>query len=171
MKQNVPLIRNVNYPAFFLQLVVIAAIIGGFAWLFWAVLGIWSTLLGLAVLLIYVKGVQWVFMRYHRAGMKLMQAGKYDEALVPLQHALEFYNEHPQLDRLRHVLLVSASAFSFREVALMNIAYCFGQMGDKEKMVKHYERLAIEYPNNVTAQNTLRFIETIQSQPENIDQH
>jgi tetratricopeptide (TPR) repeat protein len=162
MKQQVPLVRNINYPVFFLQLLLVTATIVGFVWLFWPEWGTGS-LVGLIVLVVYVKGMQWYLMRYHQAALKLIRAGKFDEALVPLQKALEFYTEHPGLDRWRHVLMATASRFSLREVAMMNIAYCFGQIGDKEKMIKHYERLASEYPDNMAAQNTLRFIDTLQS--------
>lgn len=171
MKRNVPMLQNVNYPVFLLQLLVIAALVGGFSLLFWDALEYIAIFLIAAVLVIYIKAMQQYLMRYARAAMRLMRAGKFEEALIPLQQGLEFYNEHPQLDRLRHVMLVTASLYSLRETVLMNIAYCYGQIGDKEKMVKHYERLAREYPENTAAQNTLRFIDTAQSQPENIDQH
>lgn len=162
MKQSVPVVRQVNFLALLLPLmVIVGGSVGVGLWLR-PPLGISAYFIVPLLVLVYVVLAQAILLRHHRNGLRLLRAARPTEALLPLQKALEFYTEHPALDRWRHFLLITASSYSLREVALMNIAYCYSQAGDKEEMIKHYECLLREYPNNVLVQNTLRLIETSQ---------
>ena len=55
---------------------------------------------------------------------------------------------------------MSASAMSYREMALCNIAFCYSQIGKGMKAIEYYQRVLKEFPNSGLAQSALRMIES-----------
>jgi len=56
--------------------------------------------------------------------------------------------------------MMSPSAMSFREMALINIAFAHSQIDNGEKAKHYYQRALDEFPNNGMAIVALRMIES-----------
>ena len=56
--------------------------------------------------------------------------------------------------------MMSASAVSFREMALLNIAFAHSQIGKGEKAKEYYQRTLSEFPSSSMANAALRMIDS-----------
>ena len=97
--------------------------------------------------------------RHHRKGMRLLGQKKYQEAILAFEDSLAFFAKHRWVDSYRAITLMTPSSFSYREMALMNIAHAHGQLDDGESSRAYYEQVVEEYPNNEIAQVALKLIE------------
>lgn len=95
----------------------------------------------------------------HRAGMALFRQERFAEALPHFQRSYEFFTRHRWLDDWRFITLLSSSRISYREMALLNVAYCYGQTGDGERSREYYQRVAQEFPGSRIAEASLRMFE------------
>jgi tetratricopeptide (TPR) repeat protein len=95
----------------------------------------------------------------HRRGIRLSRSGRYYEALQAYDQSLQFFSRHPWIDRFRAITLLSASAMSYREMALCNIAFCRAQLGERTQAKEIYRRVLEEFPDNSLAIVSLRMIE------------
>lgn len=73
-----------------------------------------------------------------------------------------FFRRHAWLDRWRPVIMLSASAISYREMALLNIGFFNAQLGRKAAAKAAYGRLLDEFPESQIGKQTLRMIETFE---------
>jgi len=99
----------------------------------------------------------------HKQGSTLVKEEKYAEAIPFFKDSYEVFSKYSWIDKYRY-FLISNSKMEFREMDLNNIAFCYGQIGDKENSIKYYKRTLDEYPNNSLAKSALKFIETIENE-------
>ena len=137
-----------------LGLVVVAAwAVNGHDWLY-------ALSHGALIYLAYSFGSRALVARSHRAGMRLVKAGRYQDAIPLFRESLAFFDRHPWLDRWRALLLLSGGAYSYRDMAQINQAFCYSQIGDAERAVELYHRVLSEDPTNPLALTALRSVET-----------
>lgn len=94
----------------------------------------------------------------HRRGLSLFKEKQFLEGINSFQESYNFFKKNEYLDKYRYLLLLSSSKISYREMALNNIAFAYGQIGDGKKAKEHYERLLVEFPNNGIAKAALKMI-------------
>lgn len=94
----------------------------------------------------------------HQQGMRLVRAGQFQAAIGHFQASYDFLSGHAWIDRWRCLTLLSASAMSFREMALCNIAFCCSQIGDGRSAKAYYERALREFPGSGLATAALNLI-------------
>lgn len=111
----------------------------------------------LSILLRYVVPLS------HRAGMKLMQDGHYEQAKQQFRESMAFFEKHQWIDKYRYLVLLSSSAMSYREADLNNIAYSDLQLGNIREAKEMYLKLLGEYPENILARNALTLIDNIKA--------
>jgi tetratricopeptide (TPR) repeat protein len=97
-----------------------------------------------------------------RRGMRLLQMEKFAEAIPQFQASYDFFTKHQWIDRWRYVVLLSSSRITFREMALVNMAFCFGQMGDGKMARELYEKTLREFPDSKMASSALRLLNAVQ---------
>ena len=100
-----------------------------------------------------------IFTRNHRRGMRMVRKKRFDEAIPHFEAAYAFMERHPWIDRWRSLVLLSISGMSYREMALCNVAFCYGQQGKVREATAIYEHVHREYPDNgiaISALNMLR---------------
>ena len=119
-------------------------------------------LFGMAIVCLYPCLAAQVLARHLMRGNRLLQKGKYEEAIGQFEKAYAFFTKYEWLDLYRGLFMLSVSAQSHREMALNNIAFCYGQMGQGERMKACYEQLRREYPHNICAATTLKMIEAVE---------
>jgi tetratricopeptide (TPR) repeat protein len=95
----------------------------------------------------------------HRFGMALVKRNEFREAIPYFQKSYAYFSKHAWLDKFRFITLLSSSRMSYREMALNNIAFCYGQLGDEEKAKEYYSRTLTEFPGNELAKAALNMLD------------
>lgn len=123
----------------------------------------WSEafLVGAGLYLVYSFGSRAVLAREHKAGMRLTKRGRFAEAIPHYERSLDFFERHPSIDRWRAVTMLSSGRLTYREMALVNIAFCYSQVGEGERAEAYYRRTLADYPDNVIARTALRLMESV----------
>jgi len=120
-------------------------------------------LAGVAPVFIYSLGSRYLVARSQRRGVRLMKSHDYDNAISHFEASYRLFSERPWLDRFRGVVLLSASAIPYREMALANIAFCHSQAGRVAEAKSAYERTISEFPESGIAQAALRMISSAET--------
>ena len=157
--KRVPTVRPISWLAAVPQLLALAAAvtIGWFATR--SSSGIFC---GAAVYLIYSFGSRNRIPRAHRRGIRLSQAQQFREAIGAHKESYDFFSRHAWLDRFRSIAMMSPSAMSYREMALINIAFAYSQIGDGAKAKEYYKRAQEEFPDSGMATAALKMIESVE---------
>lgn len=155
MASKPPIIRQVAWLSLIPQLVVMA-IIFYFAFL----LGVNDPILVGALTYLFISTlIRRLIPRNHRRGIKLFKKKKYDDALEEFKKSLAFFQNYWWIDKYRFLTLLSSSKMSYREMALLNIAFCYGQIGDGQRSKEYYEKTLSEFPNSSIADASLKMFE------------
>jgi tetratricopeptide (TPR) repeat protein len=96
--------------------------------------------------------------RDHRRGIKLIRHQKYADAIPCFLRSFEYFCRHLWLDRFRAIFLLSASAISYREMALLNVGFCYSQIGDGPNAKKYYQECLELFPDSGFATAALRML-------------
>ncbi len=116
---------------------------------------------GLVVYLVYSQTVRRLAGRNMFRGHKLLTKEAYAEAIEAYQRAYQFFSRHSWLDKYRALVLLNSSAYSYREIALCNVAFAHGQMGDGKKAIEIYRRTLAEFPECPLAKTSLQLAEAV----------
>jgi tetratricopeptide (TPR) repeat protein len=162
MSSKTPVVKQISWLQVIPQLVVmIALIIIVHAALRPAELSL-SFMLGAAIYLVYSIGSRRIITSAHRNGMRLVKQGKFQEAIPHFERSYQLFARHKWIDTFRSLILMSPSAILYREMALLNTAFCHSQLGNAEMASEHYHKTLKEFPDSGMAKNCLRMIETFQ---------
>lgn len=105
-------------------------------------------LLGFAIYFLLSGYLKIIIPRAHRKGLYYLRKGEFEGAVYMFGRSYDFFNKHSYLEKYRALLLLSLSAFEYREMAIMNIIYCYEKTGNREQAKKYHSQLKKEYPNN-----------------------
>ena len=97
----------------------------------------------------------------HRQGIRLVRRGLFADAIPHFEQSYSVMVRHPWIDRFRWSLIGSAGRWTYREMALCNIAFCHGQIGNGNLMLEFYRKALIEFPENILASTSLRMLNSI----------
>jgi hypothetical protein len=145
------------------QLVALAACIGAAALVLWPRLGLVSVSVGAFAYLAYSFGLRWILLRPHRQGLRLTSERNFPEAIHSFEQSYAFFSKYGWVDRYRYLTMLTPSAVSFREMALVNIAYCYVQMGDWMKAKDYYQSIMAQFPHSQLARRALELIDNIET--------
>jgi tetratricopeptide (TPR) repeat protein len=112
--------------------------------------------IGAFIYLGYSVASRSIVAKAHKAGMRCVKAGDFASAIPYFEESYTFFSNKKWLDRFRFLLLCSSTKASYREMALLNIAFCYGQIGDGERCLIYYKRAASEFPHSALAHTGLR---------------
>ena len=126
-----------------------------------------ALLLGLILYWIIVFAIKMLTASDHRKGMSLVRKEEFLGAIPHFEASFLYFTEHDWIDKYRYLTMLSSSAMGYREMALCNIAFCYGQSGDAVKAVEYYNQVLREYPNNGLAQSAMRMRESLRKAVEN----
>jgi tetratricopeptide (TPR) repeat protein len=157
--QRVPTVRPISWPATIPQLaaVTLAVVVGWFT-----TNSASGAMWGAAVYLMYSFCSRTFIPRAHRRGIRLSQSQQYEEAIRAHEESYDFFTRHSWLDRYRAITMMSPSAMSYREMALINIAFAQSQIGNGEKAKEYYQQALDEFPHNGIAVAALNMIEAFE---------
>lgn len=120
---------------------------------------------GAGVYILYSFGSRALMARDHRAGIALNNQHRFADAIPHFKRSLEFFDRHDWIDRYRSIVLMTAGAMSYREMALANIGFCYIQTGDGAQARLHYEKCLERFPRSEIALSTLRMMDAAERAP------
>ena len=115
-----------------------------------------SLFFGAVIYLLLLFSVRRLIPRFHRKGMKYFKNRQYDLAIDEYKKSYQFFQKNKWIDKYRALFLLSSSRISYSEMALANIAYCYGQIGEGAKSKEIYEEILKEFPNSEIALAAIR---------------
>lgn len=161
MAETIPTVRQISWLETIPQIAALVLAVG----IGWLVTGSDSGMIvGATIYLAYSFGSRQLIPRAHRNGLSLSRNQKFEEAIAAHEESYNFFTRHSWLDRYRSITMMSASAVSFREMALLNIAFAYSQIGSGEKAKEFYQRTLSEFPNSSMANAALRMIDSVERQ-------
>ncbi len=98
----------------------------------------------------------------HRRGIALFKKKRYEEAIPEFERSYSFFERSKWIDDFRFLTLLSSSRISYREMALLNIAFCYAQAGYGSKAKEYYKRALAEFPDSEMAITSLKMIESVE---------
>ena len=125
--QRVSTVRSFSWPATIPQLLALTAAVT-IGW--FATQSPSGAVWGSAVYLIYSFSFRKLIPRAHRRGVRLLQTQHFEDGIRAHEESYQFFTRHAWLDRYRSITMMSPSATSYREMALMNIAFAYSQIGN-----------------------------------------
>ena len=161
MKIKYPVYRQISWPLVFPQLITLFLLI--FLWTL--ILGANNShapMIGAGIYLVYSFGSRQIISSEHRKGMRLLRKHSFHDAIQCFEKSYAFFQRHPWVDKFRSVVLMSCSSMSYREMALINLAFCYVQIGNGEEAKKYYQQALQEFPKNGMANIALSFIQTFE---------
>ena len=161
MTARIPVLRQVSWLAAIPHLTVLAILIAAAMTLDPNNGVIW----GAFAYLLYAIGSRRLIARHQRRGMALVKRELYAKAIVEFQASLAFFDRYPWIDRFRCVIMMSASAMSYREMALLNVAFCQSQQGNGRRARESYEACLARFPNSPLARSALRLMDAAKNAP------
>ena len=114
--------------------------------------------LGVTLFMAYAVLSRELIARHHRRGMRAVKARRWEAAALHFEESYRFFLERAWIDRWRALILLSGSAASYREMALVNLAFCRSQMGDGVASLEAYKRALSEFPDSPIAQSALAML-------------
>jgi len=122
-----------------------------------------ALMIGCGICLVYSIGSRRIIAAEHRKGIRLVKQGLFREAIEHYRRSHEFFTRHRWVDRYRSIVLMSCSAISYREMALVNMGFCYAQIGEAQKARESYQAALDAFPDSAMAATALKMIETFES--------
>ena len=154
MASGTPVIRQINWIALAFQLCIFVALV----FLFQALNVGAPSLSAIAAYLVLVYFLRFFLAKDHRYGMMFLKREDFESAILHFGNSYEYFQEKPWLDRFRAVFLLSSSRISYKEMALVNIAYCYSQLGNGAQAKTYYQQALREFPDSGIAKAGLNAI-------------
>jgi tetratricopeptide (TPR) repeat protein len=152
---SLPIVRQVAWLSVVPQLTLMAALIA-----VCYALGFHNPVFaGALVYLILSFTLRRAIPRHHRAGLRFFKQERFADAIPQFQQSHEFFLEHAWLDRWRALTLLSSSRVSYREMALLNLAFCLAQTGQRQQALATYKQALAEFPDSKLAQVSIRMLD------------
>jgi tetratricopeptide (TPR) repeat protein len=120
----------------------------------------------LAAAIVYLAmlfSLRWIVAFHHRMGMRHVRNGEFERAIQRFEKSYEFFRRHPWIDKFRYVTLLSSARPSYREMALLNIAFSHGQIGNGRQAQEYYRKTLAEFPDSGMAKSSLRMMAAAQN--------
>lgn len=105
-------------------------------------------LLSIAIYFLLSGYLKIIIPRSHRRGLYYTRKGEYEGAVYAFKRSYNFFSKYNWMDKYRSFTIFSLSGFSYKEMALMNIIFCYEQLGDNSSARKFHKKLAEEFPKN-----------------------
>ena len=97
---------------------------------------------------------------HHWKGIAHFKKEEFAPALARFQQSYDFFSRHRWIDEWRYVMLLSSSRISYQEMALLNMAYCYGQLGEGARAREFYQRTLREFPGSAMAKAAIKMMDS-----------
>ncbi|MBN2439766.1 MAG: tetratricopeptide repeat protein [Spirochaetales bacterium] len=155
MSSNLPIVKQINIVSILLQLSLIAILI----FVFYQIDKENYMLYSFGIFIVLTIILRYSIPHYHRKGVAFYKKGNFEQALPCFEASYLFFKKYRWIDKYRFITILSSSRISYTEMALLNKAFCLGQIGKKDESIKTYKQVLEEFPNSKIAESTLRMME------------
>lgn len=154
MSSKTPIIKQTNWVSSAIHLLII-----GVFMLIWYVFHSENAIFyGALTYFLISYSLKNLIPRDHRKGVKKTKLEKFEDAIPYFEKSYAFFKKHEWLDKYRTITLLSPSRMAYREMALANIGFCYGQIGNGKQSKLYYEKTLIEFPESGLAKTALKLI-------------
>lgn len=162
MSSKVPIVRQIAWISIVPQLLVMGLIM-----LIWYQFNkSYFFLFGAITYLMISQLLRRIIAREHRKGMVKVKLEDYERAIPHFKNSYEFFKENEWIDKYRFLTLLSSGKMSYKEMALNNIAFCYGQVGNGKLSKEYYEKTLNEFPESGIAKAGLRLLNSMSNENE-----
>jgi hypothetical protein len=91
--------------------------------------------------------------RWHVKGLFYVRKGEFEGGVFAFIKSYEFFHKYKWVDDYRALTLFSVSNFGYREMALMNIIFCYERLNNPEMVKTYHSKLKKEFPENPYSNN------------------
>lgn len=95
---------------------------------------------------------------HHRRGLRFYKLEQYEEAIKHFQKSSDFFEKYQFFDRYRYILMLSGNNMSYLEMGLLNMAFCFEQIGNNQKAKELYIKTLSLFPHCQMAKDALKLM-------------
>ena len=155
MASKAPTIRKIAWVSMMPQIAFLGLLCFSFYYMGMSSPLIWAA--GIYIMLSF--GLKYLFARNHRNGIFRLQKEEYEQAFGYFQKSHDFFAKHEWMDKFRYLTLLSASKMWYREMALVNMAFCRAMQGKGAEAKELYEETLKFFPENSIARTALKFME------------
>ena len=156
MASKIPMVRQIAWLSLLPQLALIVCII-----IFARFIGFQNYVMAGAIIYLTISFlVRFGIPFHHRKGIVLFKKSSFVEAIPFFEKSYFFFKKNGWIDKYRYIILLSSSRISYTEMALLNIAFCYGQSGNGKESKDYYEKALSEFPNSEIAKASLRMLES-----------
>ncbi len=155
MSSEIPIIKQIAWLSILPQFAVMGLII----WAWYLINPERGVLYGALTYLALSFFLRNALTKAHRIGMIKVRQEKYKSAIPEFQQSYSFFKKYPWIDQYRYLTILSSTKISYSEMALVNIAFCYGQLGDQKNCLAYYRRTLQEFPNSGIAKAALNMLE------------
>lgn len=157
MNSKIPIVRQIAWLSIIPQLIVMGVLM-----LVWYQFEKSNFVLyGAITYLLISQILRRTISREHRKGMVKVQQEQFELAIPYFKRSYEFFKENDWVDKYRFLILLSSARMSYKEMALNNIAFCYGQAGNGKLSKEYYQRTLNEFPNSRMAKVGLRLLNSM----------
>lgn len=154
MSFSIPFVRQTNWFSSVPQLLLMMVFVAGFY-----LAGSKEYIMyGAATYLVVSLVLKNVLARQHRRGISLVKQSRFVEAIPCFANSYSFFTRNEWVDKYRFITMLSSSQMNYREMALCNIGFCYGQVGNRHQAIEYYEKALHEYPENSLAKASLAML-------------
>jgi tetratricopeptide (TPR) repeat protein len=154
MASKIPVIKQVAWISLIPQIAFILILISIYNQFGFKDAGLYGAL----TYLILSMGLRYFIPKNHREGMKLTKNNQFEKAIPEYGKSYQFFTKNDWVDKYRFITLLSSSKMNYREMALCNIAFCYGQIGNGTKAIEFYQKTLVEFPENAIAESALKML-------------
>lgn len=120
-------------------------------------------ILGALLFLLITFALQSLVPMDHRNGLRAIKNYNFEQAIECFEKSRAFFEKNEWVDKYRAFTVFNASKSSYREMAFINIAYCYTELGDWAKAKAAYQTTLDNYPNNQMAQDAIGYIKDVEN--------
>ena len=157
MSSEIPVIKQTAWISIFPHLLVMGLII--FIW--YQFTKSHFVIYGSITYLALSQLLRRIIAKEHKKGIAKVKREHFEEAISDFKNSYEFFNTYEWIDKYRYFILLSSTKMSYKEMALNNIAFCYGQIGNGELAKEYYEKTLDEFPESGIAKAALKLINSV----------
>lgn len=154
MSSRIPIVRQIAWISLIPQVLFLGILI-----LIYYLFRIQDCVLcGVVTYLLLSMLLKLVIARDQRRGMRYLKSGMFEDAIEYFEKSYAFFSKYGWVDKYRFITLLSSSRISFKEMALVNIGYCYVHMDNRSKAGLCYQKTLVEFPDSEIAKSALAFL-------------
>ncbi|MEZ4951682.1 MAG: hypothetical protein R2784_20175 [Saprospiraceae bacterium] len=102
----------------------------------------------------------------HRKGMQMVRKENFKDAIPHFEKSYQYFKQNEWIDKYRFLTLLSSGKISYKEMALNNVAFCYGQIGNGKLAMEYYQKTLDEFPDSGIAGVGLRLLKSMENDGE-----